>query len=92
MIKAPINPSDLSVIEGNHSVLPENSFIGSEGVGEVIKTSSGVTDIKVGDYVIPSSLNLGEYFLSYLMMLNLPVNRNMENPYCRRSYEICSYS
>lgn len=59
MIKAPINPSDFSVIEGTYPNLPENSFIGGEGVGEVIKVGSGVTEIKVGDYVIPSTLNLG---------------------------------
>ena len=59
MLKAPINPSDLSVVEGTHTNFPENSYIGGEGVGEVIQVGGNVKDLKVGDYVVPSNSNIG---------------------------------
>ena len=54
MLAAPINPSDLNMVEGTYGVkahLP--SFGGNEGVGVVQEVGDHVRDLKVGDWVIP---------------------------------------
>lgn len=54
MLAAPINPSDINMIEGTYGVkahLP--SFAGNEGVGVVREVGDRVRGLKVGDWVIP---------------------------------------
>ncbi|KAI8897611.1 hypothetical protein BC833DRAFT_526874 [Globomyces pollinis-pini] len=58
ILAAPINPSDINIIEGTYPVKPiwKDSFgaiAGQEGVAEVIQVDGQVNDIAVGDWVIP---------------------------------------
>lgn len=59
MLRAPINPSDIGVIEGTYPLSPPHNFIGGEGVGEVIDVDNNVKDIKVGDLVVPKTFGIG---------------------------------
>ena len=53
---APVNPADLLTIEGRYSLAPELPFVmGAEGVGEVVAAGAAVTEVAVGDYVLPLS-------------------------------------
>lgn len=53
---APINPADLLTIEGRYSLAPELPFVlGAEGVGEVVGVGAGVSEVTVGDHVLPLS-------------------------------------
>jgi trans-2-enoyl-CoA reductase len=55
MLAAPINPADLTIIEGGYDRSPPLPAVGgNEGVGEVIALGTEVTDKKVGDWVIPA--------------------------------------
>lgn len=62
MIYAPINPMDISSIEGN---TPTNysfpSPVGSDGVGKIVQVGKNIKDLKVGDYVIPSRSDFGTW-------------------------------
>ena len=52
---SPINPADINTIQGVYAVKPKLPAIGgNEGVAEVIKVGPEVTDMKVGDRVMPS--------------------------------------
>jgi NADPH:quinone reductase-like Zn-dependent oxidoreductase len=51
---SPIDPSDLLVARGVYPLRPElPSVIGNEGVGRVLAVGPGVTNVAVGDRVIP---------------------------------------
>lgn len=68
MLAAPINPADLNMIQGNYGVQVKLPAVGgSEGVGVVEKVGPNVTELKVGQRVIPSKYGLGtwrEYIVS----------------------------
>jgi NADPH:quinone reductase-like Zn-dependent oxidoreductase len=51
---SPLNPSDLLVARGVYPLRPElPSVIGNEGVGRVLAVGPGVTNLAVGDRVVP---------------------------------------
>lgn len=51
---APVDPSDLLMIRGLMPLRPElPTNVGTEGVGRVLSVGSTVTNVKVGDRVIP---------------------------------------
>jgi len=68
---APINPSDINVIQGVYPAklrartemgTPNPVFIpGNEGLGEVVKLGSGVVDLKVGDRVVMGAPQTGTW-------------------------------
>ncbi|XP_024090018.1 enoyl-[acyl-carrier-protein] reductase, mitochondrial isoform X3 [Pongo abelii] len=61
MLAAPINPSDINMIQGNYGLLPELPAVGgNEGVAQVIAVGSNVTGLKPGDWVIPANAGLGD--------------------------------
>jgi len=56
MIYSPINPSDINTIQGVYAVKPSLPFtLGNEGVGEVQAVGDQVMNLKIGDWVIPST-------------------------------------
>ncbi|XP_025712712.1 enoyl-[acyl-carrier-protein] reductase, mitochondrial isoform X2 [Callorhinus ursinus] len=62
MLAAPINPSDINMIQGNYGLLPKLPAVGgNEGVGQVVAVGSSVTGVKPGDWVIPASAGLGTW-------------------------------
>nr|CAI9702862.1 unnamed protein product [Rangifer tarandus platyrhynchus] len=62
MLAAPINPSDINMIQGNYGLLPQLPAVGgNEGVGQVIAVGSSVTGVKPGDWVIPANPGLGTW-------------------------------
>ncbi|XP_055117320.1 enoyl-[acyl-carrier-protein] reductase, mitochondrial isoform X3 [Symphalangus syndactylus] len=62
MLAAPINPSDINMIQGNYGLLPELPAVGgNEGVAQVVAVGSNVTRLKPGDWVIPANAGLGTW-------------------------------
>ncbi|XP_011539842.1 enoyl-[acyl-carrier-protein] reductase, mitochondrial isoform X2 [Homo sapiens] len=62
MLAAPINPSDINMIQGNYGFLPELPAVGgNEGVAQVVAVGSNVTGLKPGDWVIPANAGLGTW-------------------------------
>ncbi|XP_041963654.1 enoyl-[acyl-carrier-protein] reductase, mitochondrial [Alosa sapidissima] len=62
MLAAPINPSDINMIQGTYAILPDLPAIGgNEGVGQVTEVGSQVTTLKVGDWVISRDAGLGTW-------------------------------
>uniref|UniRef100_A0A8C8DRP0 Enoyl-[acyl-carrier-protein] reductase, mitochondrial n=1 Tax=Oryzias sinensis TaxID=183150 RepID=A0A8C8DRP0_9TELE len=62
LLAAPINPSDINMIQGTYAILPDLPSIGgNEGVGTVIETGKKVKSLKVGDWVIPRDAGLGTW-------------------------------
>ncbi|XP_077006663.1 enoyl-[acyl-carrier-protein] reductase, mitochondrial isoform X4 [Tamandua tetradactyla] len=62
MLAAPVNPSDINMIQGNYGLLPKLPAVGgNEGVGQVIAVGSSVTRMKPGDWVIPANAGLGTW-------------------------------
>ncbi|XP_069479115.1 enoyl-[acyl-carrier-protein] reductase, mitochondrial [Ambystoma mexicanum] len=62
MLAAPINPSDLNMIQGTYALLPDLPAVGgNEGVGQVLKVGSKVTRLRPGDWVIPADAGLGTW-------------------------------
>ncbi|XP_003800812.1 enoyl-[acyl-carrier-protein] reductase, mitochondrial isoform X2 [Otolemur garnettii] len=62
MLAAPINPSDINMIQGNYGLLPKLPAVGgNEGVGQVVAVGSDVTSLKAGDWVIPANAGLGTW-------------------------------
>lgn len=56
MLRAPINPADLLVIDGAYAFdLAQDAPIGAEGVGTVTAVGDGVADLRPGDLVLPLS-------------------------------------
>ncbi|XP_059475815.1 enoyl-[acyl-carrier-protein] reductase, mitochondrial [Neocloeon triangulifer] len=55
MLAATVNPADINTIQGSYAVKPDIPFIGgNEGVGEIVEVGSEVTQLKVGDRVLPA--------------------------------------
>ncbi|XP_017657395.1 enoyl-[acyl-carrier-protein] reductase, mitochondrial isoform X2 [Nannospalax galili] len=62
MLAAPINPSDINMIQGNYGLLPQLPAVGgNEGVGQVVAVGSSVSGLKPGDWVIPANAGLGTW-------------------------------
>ncbi|XP_063168130.1 enoyl-[acyl-carrier-protein] reductase, mitochondrial isoform X2 [Candoia aspera] len=62
MIAAPINPSDINMIQGTYAILADLPAVaGNEGVGQVMDTGNCVTALKPGDWVIPADAGLGTW-------------------------------
>ncbi|XP_064219658.1 enoyl-[acyl-carrier-protein] reductase, mitochondrial isoform X3 [Aotus nancymaae] len=62
MLAAPINPSDINMIQGNYGLLPKLPAVGgNEGVAQVVAVGSSVTGLKPGDWVIPANAGLGTW-------------------------------
>lgn len=62
ILAAPINPSDINMIEGVYGKKPELPSVGgNECVAEVSAVGSGVTSLKVGDWVIPATVGFGTW-------------------------------
>lgn len=61
-LAAPINPSDINTIEGKYPLKPPLPAVpGNEGVGVVLEVGSDVTNIKIGDAVVPLETGLGTW-------------------------------
>jgi len=61
-IAAPINPADFNMIEGVYSIRPPLPAIGgNEGVAEVAEKGKDVTELKVGDWVLPCNPGFGTW-------------------------------
>ncbi|XP_023558864.1 enoyl-[acyl-carrier-protein] reductase, mitochondrial isoform X2 [Octodon degus] len=62
MLAAPINPSDINMIQGNYGLLPKLPAVGgNEGVGQVVAVGPSVTGLKPGAWVIPANAGLGTW-------------------------------
>lgn len=62
MLAAPINPSDINMIQGTYAILPDLPAVGgNEGVAQVVKVGSQVESLKTGDWVIPKDAGLGTW-------------------------------
>ncbi|XP_069751350.1 enoyl-[acyl-carrier-protein] reductase, mitochondrial isoform X2 [Narcine bancroftii] len=62
MLAAPINPSDINMVQGTYPILLDFPAVGgNEGVGQVLEIGSKVTNVKRGDWVIPSDAGLGTW-------------------------------
>ncbi|XP_053183932.1 enoyl-[acyl-carrier-protein] reductase, mitochondrial [Scomber japonicus] len=62
MLAAPINPSDINMIQGTYAILPDLPAVGgNEGVGQVLEVGSQVKSLKTGDWVIPRDAGLGTW-------------------------------
>ncbi|XP_061574450.1 enoyl-[acyl-carrier-protein] reductase, mitochondrial isoform X2 [Cololabis saira] len=61
-LAAPINPSDINMIQGTYAILPDLPAVGgNEGVAQVIEVGSQVKSLKTGDWVIPRDAGLGTW-------------------------------
>ena len=62
MLAAPINPADINTVEGVYGIKnPLPSTPGNEGVAVVEHVGSGVTSLRVGDWVIPIYAGFGTW-------------------------------
>ncbi|KAM9353888.1 enoyl-[acyl-carrier-protein] reductase, mitochondrial [Symphorus nematophorus] len=62
MLAAPINPSDINMIQGTYAILPDLPAVGgNEGVARVVEVGSQVKSLKTGDWVIPKDAGLGTW-------------------------------
>ncbi|KAK2909996.1 enoyl-[acyl-carrier-protein] reductase, mitochondrial isoform X6 [Channa argus] len=62
MLAAPINPSDINMIQGTYAILPDLPAVaGNEGVAQVVEVGSQVKSFKIGDWVIPRDAGLGTW-------------------------------
>ncbi|XP_028280750.1 enoyl-[acyl-carrier-protein] reductase, mitochondrial [Parambassis ranga] len=62
VLAAPINPSDINMIQGTYAILPDLPAVGgNEGVAQVIEVGSQVKSLKTGDWVIPRDAGLGTW-------------------------------
>ncbi|XP_071113909.1 enoyl-[acyl-carrier-protein] reductase, mitochondrial-like [Haliotis cracherodii] len=62
MLMAPVNPSDINMIEGTYFIRPPlPAVVGNEGVGEIIGKGSSVSDLDIGDWVIPADSGWGTW-------------------------------
>lgn len=60
ILAAPINPSDLNMVENVYGVKAKLPAIGgNEGLGVVQKVGSKVSTLRIGDWVIPQDAGLG---------------------------------
>ncbi|KAK6464434.1 mitochondrial trans-2-enoyl-CoA reductase 2 [Scheffersomyces coipomensis] len=70
-LAAPVNPSDINQIQGVYPSKPEKTTnfgtveasapCGNEGLFEIIKVGSKVTDFSIGDWAIPAQVNFGTW-------------------------------
>lgn len=59
---APINPSDINMVEGTYFIRPPlPAIVGNEGVGEVAEVGKGVSSLRVGDWVNPADSGWGTW-------------------------------
>ncbi|XP_044738690.1 enoyl-[acyl-carrier-protein] reductase, mitochondrial [Chrysoperla carnea] len=68
MLAAPVNPADINIIQGKYPAkvtLPQ--VPGNEGVGEIIEIGEDVSDLDVGDRVIPLLSNQGTWCTHTIM-------------------------
>lgn len=77
MLAAPINPSDINMIQGTYAILPDLPATGgNEGVAEVIEVGHQVKMLKPGDWCIPKDAGLGTWrtaaVLSEADLLSIP--------------------
>ncbi|XP_032900833.1 enoyl-[acyl-carrier-protein] reductase, mitochondrial [Amblyraja radiata] len=71
MLAAPINPSDINMMQGTYPILPDLPAIGgNEGVGRILEVGSKVTNMKPGDWVIPSDTGLGTWRIEAVGNMN----------------------
>ncbi|XP_053560752.1 enoyl-[acyl-carrier-protein] reductase, mitochondrial [Bombina bombina] len=62
MLAAPINPSDINMVQGTYALLPQLPAVGgNEGVGVVVESGKHVTSLRPGDWVIPVDAGLGTW-------------------------------
>lgn len=62
VLAAPINPSDINMIQGTYAILPDLPAVGgNEGVAQVVEVGSQVKSLKAGDWVIPKDAGLGTW-------------------------------
>lgn len=60
ILAAPVNPSDINMVQGTYAILPDLPAVGgNEGVGVVMEVGSKVTALRPGDWVIPRDAGLG---------------------------------
>ncbi|XP_046812913.1 enoyl-[acyl-carrier-protein] reductase, mitochondrial-like isoform X1 [Vespa crabro] len=59
---APVNPADINTIQGKYPSKPSLPAIpGNEGIGEIVDVGTEVTNLCIGDRVIPNASNLGTW-------------------------------
>lgn len=66
MLLAPINPQDIMVLAGKYPVKPANHLDGEaipgyDGVAKILRCGEGVTELQVGEWVIPKQHGLGTW-------------------------------
>ncbi|XP_001639469.2 enoyl-[acyl-carrier-protein] reductase, mitochondrial isoform X2 [Nematostella vectensis] len=62
MVAAPVNPSDINMIQGSYAIKPALPAVGgNEGCGQVIKMGKEVKGVKEGDFVILAESGLGSW-------------------------------
>jgi len=62
MLAAPLNTSDFNMVDGSYGIKPKLPAVGgNEGVGVVEKVGSGVSGLKVNDWVIPAAPAFGTW-------------------------------
>uniref|UniRef100_A0A7N8WVC9 Enoyl-[acyl-carrier-protein] reductase, mitochondrial n=1 Tax=Mastacembelus armatus TaxID=205130 RepID=A0A7N8WVC9_9TELE len=62
MLAAPINPSDINMIQGTYAILPDLPAVGgNEGVAQVVEVGHQVKSLKIGDWVIQRDPGLGTW-------------------------------
>jgi len=62
MLAAPVNPADINMIQGIYRLLPKLPAVGgNEGVGEVMQIGKSVTELQMGDWVVPAAAGWGTW-------------------------------
>ncbi|XP_038850114.1 enoyl-[acyl-carrier-protein] reductase, mitochondrial-like isoform X1 [Salvelinus namaycush] len=62
LLAAPINPSDINMIQGSYAILPDLPAVGgNEGVAQILEVGSQVKALRPGDWVIPRDAGLGTW-------------------------------
>ncbi|XP_029592657.1 enoyl-[acyl-carrier-protein] reductase, mitochondrial isoform X3 [Salmo trutta] len=62
LLAAPINPSDINMIQGTYAILPDLPAVGgNEGVAQILEVGSQVKALRPGDWVIPRDAGLGTW-------------------------------
>ena len=62
MLAAPINPADINMIQGIYPVKPNLPAIGgNEGVGKIVKKGNSVSNLQIGDWVVPVQSGWGTW-------------------------------
>ncbi|XP_011616498.1 enoyl-[acyl-carrier-protein] reductase, mitochondrial [Takifugu rubripes] len=62
ILAAPINPSDINMIQGTYAILPDLPAVGgNEGVGQIMEIGSKVKSLKLGDWILPKDAGLGTW-------------------------------